>query len=110
MRALTYLQKSPDTGVYRVRRIIPARMRHAFGGRREYLKSLGTREIGRARSLAMPILADLQVQFDRIDGQIIPEGSGEVIQDCVRGDGQMVMDACKFACNIAPLRGDFRVQ
>lgn len=104
MRALTYLQKSPDTGVYRVRRIIPARMRHAFGGRREYLKSLGTREIGRARSLAMPILADLQVQFDRIDGQIIPEGPGEVIQDCVRDDGPMVMDAAQEAVSECPDR------
>jgi integrase len=64
MRAQTYLQRSPKTGVYRVRRFIPEDVRPAFGGRREYVQSLGTRNLRQAKSLAMPILAELQSRMD----------------------------------------------
>ena len=76
MRALTYLQKHPHTGVYRVRRIIPAAARHAFGGRREFLRSLRTRSLRDARSRAMPLLAELQARIDEVLGGATIHGTG----------------------------------
>lgn len=76
MRALTYLQKHPHTGVYRVRRIIPAAARHAFGGRREFLRSLRTRSLRDARSRAMPLLAELQTRIDEVLGGAATDETG----------------------------------
>lgn len=68
MAAMSYLQKHPKSGVYRIRRAIPVRARSAFDGKREFLKSLGTKEYRKALSLAMPIIADLQLRIDKALG------------------------------------------
>tara|TARA_Y100000588_G_C13458046_1_gene587104 strand:+ start:140 stop:451 length:312 start_codon:yes stop_codon:yes gene_type:complete len=65
MRALTYLQRHPQTGVYRVRRRIPKSFQPFFDGRCEFIKSLETRNIGQAKSRALPIIAEIQQRFDK---------------------------------------------
>lgn len=68
MSAMSYLQKHPKSGVYRIRRAIPSAARFAFDGKREFLKSLRTKEYRKALSLAMPIIADLQQRIDKALG------------------------------------------
>ena len=95
MRALTYLQKHPQTGVYRVRRRIPKSLQPFFDGRCEFIKSLETRNIGQARSRALPIITEIQQRFDKaananqasdIDGPI----SNNLIDDSAQSSAQSV--------------------
>jgi len=71
MTAMSFLQKHPKTGVYRVRIRIPGRAQAAFGGKREFLKSLGTKDLAEAKRLAFPIVAEVQAKIARaMAGQI----------------------------------------
>jgi len=71
MAAMSYLQKHPKTGVYRIRRPIPVAARAAFGGRAVYLKSLGTKDLAEAKRAAFPILAEVQDRINRaIEGAV----------------------------------------
>jgi hypothetical protein len=65
MVGMSYLHKHPKTGVYRIRRAIPEGARYAFGGKREYLKSMGTKNYKSAQSAAFPKLAELQQRIDK---------------------------------------------
>jgi len=68
---MSYLQKHPKTGVYRIRRPIPVAARAAFGGRAVYLKSLGTKDLAEAKRAAFPILAEVQDRINRaIEGAV----------------------------------------
>ena len=55
MVAMSFVQKNPKSGVYRVRRLIPVDARMAFEGRKVFLKSLGTRDAQEAKRLALPV-------------------------------------------------------
>lgn len=79
MSAMSYLQKHPKTGVYRIRRSIPKAARFAFGGKREYLESLGTKNYKKAQSLAFPKLAELQRRIDMALGGVLVESDEEAI-------------------------------
>jgi hypothetical protein len=59
MVAMSFVQKNPKSGVYRVRRLIPVDARMAFEGRKVFLKSLGTRDAQEAKRLALPVLVEL---------------------------------------------------
>ena len=62
---VTFLQKHPDSGVYRVRRKIPPDAQHAFQARKIFLKSLGTEDPAEAKRLAIPVLAEFDQKVDR---------------------------------------------
>ena len=64
MSAMSGVQKRKKTGVYRIRRAIPEKARYAFDGKREFIKSLGTKKFKEAQSKALPILAWLQHRLD----------------------------------------------
>src|SRR4051812_6686219 len=65
MAAMSYLQRHPKSGVYRVRRPIPPGARAAFEGRKEYLRTLETKDVTEAKRLAFSILAEVQSKIDR---------------------------------------------
>jgi hypothetical protein len=48
MAAMTHVY-SRSTGVYEYRRLIPAKLRPAFGGKRWRIESLGTKDMGEAK-------------------------------------------------------------
>lgn len=111
MRALAYLQRHPQTGVYRVRRRIPKSLQSLFDGRCEFIKSLETRNIGQAKSRALPIIAEIQQRFDKaanasqasdIDGPI----SNNLIDDSAQSSAQSDLgcggseDVCPDEVNI----------
>jgi hypothetical protein len=48
-----------------VRRPIPPNARAAFDGRKEYLRTLGTKDLGEAKRLAFRVLAEVQERIDR---------------------------------------------
>jgi integrase len=59
MACMGFVQKHPKSGVYRVRRKIPPDARMAFGGRKIFLQSLGTKDPLEAKRLALPVLVEL---------------------------------------------------
>jgi integrase len=65
MACMSYVQKHPKSGMYRVRRTIPVGARSAFGGKAVFLKSLGTKDHTEAKRLAHRELALLQDRIDR---------------------------------------------
>jgi len=101
MRALTYLQKHPQTGVYRVRRRIPKSFQSMFGGRCEFIKSLETRNIGQAKSRALPIIAEIQQRFDNaananqaseIDDSITNSLTDDSVQSSFQSEDRQISD------------------
>lgn len=64
MSAMTYIQPHPKTKVYRIRRAIPEKARFAFDGKREFIKSLGTKKFKEAQSKAFSILGKVQRRID----------------------------------------------
>jgi integrase len=59
MACMSFVQKHPKSGVYRVRRKIPPDARMAFGGRKIFLQTLGTKDALEAKRLALPVLVEL---------------------------------------------------
>jgi len=101
MRALTYLQRHPQTGVYRVRRRIPKSLQSLFDGRCEFIKSLETRNIGQARSRALPIITEIQQRFDKavnanqasdIDGLDTHCVTDDSVQSSVQSENRQTSD------------------
>jgi hypothetical protein len=93
MRALTYLQRHPQTGVYRVRRRIPKSLQPFFDGRCEFIKSLETRNIGQAKSRALPIITEIQQRFDNAANanqasEIVDPISNSFTDDSVQSSAQ----------------------
>ncbi len=68
IRAISFLQRDPKTGILYFRRRIPERHRQAFHGRSEYKRSLRTCEKAVAAPRAMMLYAELQEQFNELDG------------------------------------------
>jgi integrase len=77
MPAMSSVQKHPKSGVWRIRRAIPETARFAFGGKREYLKSLGTKNFKEAQSKAYPILAEVQRRIDKASAGVLYETDQE---------------------------------
>lgn len=77
MPIMTSVQKHPKSGMWRVRRAIPEAAKFAFDGKREYLKSLGTKDHREAQSLAYPILAEVQRRIDKAIAGVLYETDEE---------------------------------
>ena len=67
IRAISFLQRQPDSGVLYFRRRIPERYRRAFGGRSEVKRSLRTCDKKIAAPRAMALYAELQTIFNELD-------------------------------------------
>jgi hypothetical protein len=57
--------KHPQTGVYYLRRQIPAAIRPAFAGKQLFKASLGTKDAAKATVLFLQANAELELQFQR---------------------------------------------
>jgi hypothetical protein len=66
MSAMSYVQKHAKSGVYRIRRALPAAARFAFGGKHEYIQSLYTKNYREAQSAPFPKLAELQRRMESV--------------------------------------------
>ena len=73
MSAMTYIQPHPKTKIYRIRRAIPEKARFAFGGKLEYLETLGTKNFKEAQSKGYPKLAEIQRRIDNALAGILAE-------------------------------------
>ncbi len=69
MACMSFVQKHPKSGVYRVRRKIPPDARMAFGGRKIFLQSLGTKDPLEAKRLALPVLVELDKRIAQAQSQ-----------------------------------------
>jgi hypothetical protein len=69
MACMSFLQKHTKSGVYRVRRKISPDARMAFGGKKVFLRSLGTKDTLLAKRLAFPVLADLDRRIAQAQSQ-----------------------------------------
>ncbi len=67
IRAFSFLQRHPESGILYFRRSIPKRHRHAFGGRYEFKRSLRTHDNKVARPLAMMLYTNLQSVFNGLE-------------------------------------------
>lgn len=67
--------KHPETGVYYLRRQIPAVIREAFGGRQLYKASLGTRDAKDATVLFLHANAELEIRFEQARARYRATGS-----------------------------------
>lgn len=64
MAQMAHPYRNPTSGVYYLRRQIPAELRPAFGGRSLYQKTLGTRDYVQAARLFTSANAQLESQFE----------------------------------------------
>lgn len=64
MSAMICLQPHPKTKVYRIRRAIPENARFAFGGKREFIKTLETKNFMEVQSKCLPIMTWFQNRLD----------------------------------------------
>ena len=67
--------KHPETGVYYLRRQIPAAIRSAFGGRQLHKVSLGTRDAKDATVLFLQANAELEIRFEQARARYRATGS-----------------------------------
>lgn len=67
--------KHPETGVYYLRRQIPAAIRPAFGGRQLHKVSLGTRDAKDATVLFLQANAELEIRFEQARARYRATGS-----------------------------------
>src|SRR5258706_813402 len=68
MPCMSNLQKHPKSGVYRINKRIPKAAQAAFGGRKVFLKSLGTKDFAEAKRKQLTALAEFQAGVDRALG------------------------------------------
>lgn len=67
--------KHPDTGVYHLRRQVPAAIRAAFGDRQLYKVSLRTKDAQRATVMFLQANAELEIKFEQARSRLAATGS-----------------------------------
>ena len=100
MPAMSNIQKHPKSGVWRIRRAIPVAARFAFGGKREYLKSLGTKNYKEAQSKAFPILAEVHRRIDKACAGVLYETDEET---CSAAYAFIELDGGHGGCGLPPI-------
>ncbi len=85
IRAFSFLQRHPQSGILYFRKRIPRRHRFAFGGRHEVKRSLGTCDKNIALPKAMMLYVELQAKFNEFEEES-NMGDGPYIGKITVGD------------------------
>lgn len=80
IRAFSFLQRHPKSGIIYFRKTIPQRYRQAFNGKLEFKRSLRTCDKKVAAPLAMTLYGELQSKFNEIDGMVADMGNENLMQ------------------------------
>ena len=89
---MTRPTKHPKTGVYRIRKGVPKALRAAVG-RRELIRSLGTKDRAEAKRLAPPVLAEFEAILSAARGEVAAVALPETIRVRAGADDASHMQA-----------------
>ena len=91
------MQRHPRTGMLWIRKVIPEKLRLYFGGKRELIKSLETKDQGKAAPLFHAVMADLEDRIERARQMARGETPSPVFVMHATPEQQAAMKAVRLA-------------